>query len=212
MSTPELEFLFFTSLFISKTVSSILQIILFALVPFVWWFATARKQEKFSKWIGLKKINGDKKGFVAIITLSVAFLLSGALILYAIGNIETATSEFAGLGVKAIPAIVIYAAFNTAFPEELLFRGFLLKRMANKFGFNIANLIQALLFGLLHGAMFFSLVEIDEAISIIVLTGAIAWFMGYINEKKFGGSIVPSWIIHTISNLFSGICAAFSII
>lgn len=200
------------NLFINKTVSSILQIILFAIIPFIWWFATARKQQKFSQWIGLKKIDGGKKTIVAIIVLSVAFLISGALTLYALRDIDTATSGFEGLGVSAIPAIVVYATFNTAFPEELLFRGFLLKRLANKFGFNIANLTQALLFGLLHGVMFFSLVGVIKAILIIVFTSVIAWFMGYVNEKRSNGSIVPSWIIHTISNLFSGICAAFLII
>lgn len=141
-----------------------------------------------------------------------AFLFSGALTLYAIRDIETATSDFTGLGVAAIPAIVIYAAFNTAFPEELLFRGFILKRLTNKFGFNIANFTQALLFGLLHGLMFYVLVGAVKTILIITLTGAIAWFMGCINEKNSNGSIIPSWIIHTVSNLFSGICAAFSII
>ncbi len=200
------------NLFINKIVSSILQIILFAIIPFIWWLVTARKQQKFTEWIGLKKIEGGKKTLTAIILTSVAFLFSGVLALYATKGIETATSEFAGLGVVAIPAIVVYATFNTAFPEELLFRGFLLKRLANKFGFNIANLTQALLFGLLHGVMFFSLVGVIKAILIIVFTGAIAWFMGYINEKNSNGSIIPSWIIHTISNLFSGICAAFSII
>lgn len=87
-----------------------------------------------------------------------------------------------------------------------------MKRLANKFGFNIANFIQALLFGLLHGAMFFALVGVLKTILIIIFTGVIAWFMGYINEKNANGSIISSWIIHTISNLFSGICAAFSII
>ncbi len=197
---------------ISKIVSGILQIVLFSAIPFVWWFVTARKQEKFSSWIGLKKIDGGKKTFVAITMLSVAFVLSGVITLYLIRNIETATSEFAGLGVTALPTILVYAFFNTALPEELLFRGFLLKRLANKFGFNIANLIQAFLFGLVHGVMFFSLVGVVKAIFIIVFTGTIAWFMGYINEKRSNGSIIPSWLIHGISNLFSGICAAFSII
>ena len=200
------------TLFINKFVSSIVQIIMFAIIPFIWWLATARQQQKFADWIGLKKIEGGKKTITAIIIVSIAFLLSGVLPLYLIKDIETATSEFNGLGATAIPAIVVYAAFNTAFPEELLFRGFLLKRLANKFGFNIANLTQALLFGLLHGVMFFSLVGAFKAILIVVLTGAIAWFMGYINEKHSNGSIVPNWIIHTIANLFSGICAAFSII
>ena len=197
------------NLFVSKVMSSVLQIILFMIVPFIWWLVTARKKQKFMEWIGLKKIEGGTKTLMATLLVAVAFLFAGVLTLYAIGNVKTATSEFAGLGGVAIPAIIIYAAFNTAFPEELLIRGFLLKRLENKLGFNIANAIQALLFGLLHGAMFFSLVGVIKAILIIAFTGVIAWFMGYINEKYSNGSIIPSWIIHTISNLFSGICSAF---
>jgi len=200
------------NLLINKIASSVLQIVLFATIPFIWWFATARKQQKFSQWIGLKKMESGKKTFLAIIIVSAASLLLGALTLYTTRGIETAASEFAGLGIKAIPAIAVYAAFNTAFPEELLFRGFLLKRLENRFGFHGANLTQAVLFGLLHGVMFFSLVGAIKAILIIMFTGAVAWFMGYINEKDSNGSIIPGWIIHTISNLFSGICAAFSII
>lgn len=197
------------NLFVSKVMSSVLQIILFMIVPFIWWLVTARKKQKFMEWIGLKKIEGGTKTLMATLLVAVAFLFAGVLTLYAIGNVKTTTSEFAGLGGVAIPAIIIYAAFNTAFPEELLFRGFLLKRLENKLGFNIANAIQALLFGLLHGAMYFSLVGVIKAILIIAFTGVIAWFMGYINEKYSNGSIIPSWIIHTISNLFSGICSAF---
>lgn len=199
-------------LFVEKIVSSILQIILFAMVPFIWWFVTARKHQKFSQWIGLKKIDGGKKALAAIAVLLVAFLLPGIVTFYMVKDIETAASEFMGLGVSAIPAIVIYAAFNTAFPEEILFRGFLLKRMANKFGFHMANFTQALIFGLLHGIMLFSMAGAVKAVFIIFFTSATAWFMGYVNEKKANGSIIPSWIVHTISNLFSGICVAFSII
>ena len=199
-------------LFINKIVSSVLQIILFAIIPFVWWLITARKKQKFAQWIGLKKIEGDRKTAAAISLVSAAFLLLGVLTLYAVRDIETAASEFAGLGIAAIPAILIYAAFNTALPEELLFRGFLLKRLANKFGFGVANAIQALLFGMLHGVMFFSLAGAVKAVLIIVFTSVVAWFMGYVNEKKSNGSIIPSWIIHTVSNLFAGVFAAFSII
>lgn len=200
------------SLFVDKIVSSIFQIVIFAIIPFVWWLITARKQRKFIEWIGLKKMEGGKKTLTSIIIVSVAFLFLGVFILYIISGIETATSEFKGLGMKAVPAIIIYAAFNTALPEELLFRGFLLKRMSNKFGFNTANVIQALLFGLLHGAMFFALVGLVKAILAVAFTTVIAWFMGYINEKISGGSIIPSWIVHAISNLFSGLCAAFLLI
>ncbi|MCQ2589417.1 MAG: CPBP family intramembrane metalloprotease [Treponema sp.] len=200
------------SLFISKILNSLVQIILFAIIPFIWWLVSARKEVKFSEWIGLKKIEGGKKTVVAIIITAFAFLLLGAVTLYFLQGVETATSEFAGLGAKAIPAIIIYAVFNTSFPEELVFRGFLLKRIASKFGFNVANWIQALLFGLMHGVMFISVTGVLKAVLIILFTSAIAWFMGNINEKKSNGSILPSWIIHAISNIFSGICAAFSIL
>lgn len=198
-------------LFINKVVTSVVQIILFSLVPFVWWIITARKKCKFTQWIGLKKIEGGKKTALAIVLVSFAFILIGAFTLFVLKDVEMATSDFKGLGVAAIPAILVYAIFNTSLPEEILFRGFLLKRISNKFGFVSANIIQSILFGLMHGVMFFKYVGILKAILIIVFTMVIAWFMGYINEKKSNGSIIPGWIIHALSNIFSGLCAAFSI-
>ncbi|MBC5780875.1 hypothetical protein [Blautia difficilis] len=104
---------------INKIVSSILQTILFGIIPVAWWFVTVRKHQKFAEWIGLKKVQGGKKTLIGIIVVSIVFIVSGALTLYTIRDIETANAN---------------------------------------------------------------------------------------------GSIIPSWIIHTISNLFSGIYAAFSII
>lgn len=200
------------NLFISKLISSVLQIILFAAIPMLWWFVSARKTQSFARWIGLTRIEGGRSTLAAMLLVTVAFLLTGTFTLYTLRGIETAASEFEGLGVRALPAVVIYAAFNTAFPEELLFRGFLLKRMKQKLGLGLANFIQSLLFGLLHGAMFFSMAGVWKTILIILLTGTVAWLMGIINERCAGGSIVPGWIIHTVSNLFSGICSAFSLI
>ena len=47
---------------------------------------------------------------------------------------------------------------------------------------------------------------------IILLTGIVAYAMGYVNEKKANGSILPSWFIHALSNIFASIIAMFSII
>ena len=124
-------------------------------------------------------------------------------------NIDTATSEFHGLGVSGILPALLYAIFNTALPEEIFFRGFILKKIPSKFGFYAANLIQSVLFGLLHGTMFFSIAGMIKAMIIIVLTGAIAFCMGYVNEKKAGGSIIPSWCLHVLSNAFASFVALF---
>ncbi|MBR6149256.1 MAG: CPBP family intramembrane metalloprotease [Lachnospiraceae bacterium] len=197
---------------ISKLISSVIQIILFTIIPFIWWLITARKECSFLKWIGLKKAEVSKnKTMLWIVCISAAFLILSVVILIFLKGVETATSDFSSLGMSAIPAILIYAIFNTALPEEILFRGFWLKRISNRFGFNAGNAIQALLFGLMHGIMFISSVGVLLAIIVILFTGAIGWFMGYTNEKKADGSILPSWCIHAIANIFSGICSAFSL-
>lgn len=199
------------NLFFEKLVSSTLQIILFSIIPLICWFVTSRKKESFFIWIGLKKITGGKKTWTAIILVAISFVLIGLLTLYAIRNVKTATSVFSGLGVRAIPSIIVYAAFNTAMPEELFFRGFLLKRLIKILGFKRANIIQSLIFGLLHGFIFRSYLGTITLILIVLFTGIVALFMGKINELYSDGSILPSWIIHTLSNLLSGMCSAFLI-
>ena len=124
------------------------------------------------------------------IVFHIAFVLLGALTLYLLQDIQTAASEFAGMGAQAIPAIIVYAVFNTAFSEEILFRGFLLKRLNSRFGFSVANAIQAFFFGLLHGIMFFSLAGAGKAILIILFTSLIAWLMGYIFWHLFRFSML----------------------
>lgn len=199
---------------LNKIISSIVEIVLICFIPLIWWLITAKKKESFFNWIGLKKIdNKNKKStIISVLIISLFFMIVSIITLYMLKDIETATSEFKGLGIAALLPALIYSIFNTSLPEEIFFRGFLLKRLSNKFGFKIANTIQSIVFGLLHGIMFFNLVGIVKSIIIIFFTGIIAYAMGYINEKKANGSIFPSWFIHAISNLFSSIIAMFSII
>ena len=199
---------------VNKIISSVMQIILFSLIPLIWWLITARKKESFFKWIGLKKIEKENKksSIVNMLPIAISYLIVSFITIHLIKDIETVTSEFAGMGVSALLPALIYAIFNTALPEEILFRGFLLKRIASKFGNMIANIIQSTIFGLLHGFMFFYVLGIVKTIVIIFFTGIIAFAMGYINEKKANGSILPSWFIHALSNIFASIVAMFSLI
>lgn len=199
------------TIFISEAVSSIIQIFLFSLIPFFWWLITARKNCGFFGWLGLKKINRERfpKLLFGMAVTVLGFWLAGQFSLYALKDVPTAASAFAGLKMKGIPAVIIYAFFHTALSEEILFRGFLLKRIAAKFGFQAGNAVQALLFGLLHGAMFVAGAGYLKAFLLILFTGAIAWVMGYINEKKAEGSILPGWVIHGAANLLSGLAELF---
>jgi len=143
---------------VQQMINALIQIALFALLPFVWWLIGARRKSSFLEWLGLKPLKdaGSRKIWLWILLGSLFFLLLSFLLLYTtVKGLKTATSNFSGLGFKALPAVLIYGLFQTSLPEELLFRGFLLKRLASRLSFVVANTIQAALFGQfsIHGRL-----------------------------------------------------------
>ena len=200
---------------IQQMTNALIQIVLFMLLPFIWWFVTARRKSSFLDWIGFKplKDTGNHKMWLWIFLGLLSFTVFSYLVLYTIvKDLKTATSSFSGLGFQALPAVLIYSLFQTSLPEELLFRGFLLKRFSVCLSFGVANTIQAALFGLLHGLMFITEVSWLQTLVIILCTGSIAAYLGFVNEKKSGGSILASWIMHALANVVTGMLSAFLLI
>lgn len=198
---------------LQRIISAFIQILFIILLPSIWWFLTVRVQVPFIEWIGLKSIKRVKDSDLIswIIGGFLLFTIFYIFVFPLTRSIETATSAFSGMGYKALPSILIYSILQTSLPEELLFRGFLLKRMANHMPFVFANTLQAIAFALLHGVLFASVVSLEVTFFIIFFTGAIAAYLGFVNEKKAGGSILPSWLIHALANILSGLVAAFSL-
>ena len=200
---------------IQQMTNALIQIVLFMLLPFIWWFVTARRKSSFLDWIGFKplKDTGNHKMWLWIFLGLLSFTIFSYLVLYTIvKDLKTATSSFSGLGFQALPAVLIYSLFQTSLPEELLFRGFLLKRFSVCLPFVVANTIQAALFGLLHGLMFITEVSWLQTLVIILCTGGIAAYLGFVNEKKSDGSILSSWIMHALANVVVGSLSAFMLI
>lgn len=200
---------------LQQMTNALIQIVLFMLLPFIWWFVTARRKSSFLDWIGFKplKDTGNHKMWLWIFLGLLSFTIFSYLVLYTIvKDLKTATSSFSGLGFQALPAVLIYSLFQTSLPEELLFRGFLLKRFSVCLPFGVANTIQAALFGLLHGLMFITEVSWLQTLVIILCTGVIAAYLGFVNEKKSGGSILASWIMHALANVVTGMLSAFLLI
>ncbi|MFQ9336973.1 MAG: lysostaphin resistance A-like protein [Streptococcus thermophilus] len=108
--------------------------------------------------------------------------------------------------------MLAFAILGTALPEEIFFRGFLLKMVQGKLGFLGANLVQSLLFGLIHALMFIQLTGYLRDFAILVFISLIAYVLGAINEKKADGSILPSVFIHALANTVVGLLFAFSLI
>ncbi|KOP80266.1 CAAX protease [Lysinibacillus sp. FJAT-14745] len=200
---------------LESAISAIVQVILFSVIPFIWWFFSARKEQSFLTWLGLKKPVIENKGnyflwflfiiillFVPLTTISYFYLDSSTL----------ATNRFTGLGFSALIPALFHSIVQTGLSEELLFRGFLLKRFKHKFGFQMGNIMQSLLFGILHGWMFYSLVPFGVVVLVVIATAFVGYLMGWINERKSNGSIVTSWGIHGIGNLFASFMAMFNIL
>lgn len=200
---------------IQQMTNALIQIVLFMLLPFIWWFVTARRKSSFLDWIGFKplKDTGNHKMWLWIFLGLLSFTIFSYLVLYTIvKDLKTATSSFSGLGFQALPAVLIYGIFQTSLSEELLFRGFLLKRLASRLSFVVANTIQAALFGLLHGLMSITILSWHQTLLIILCTGGIAAYLGFVNERKSDGSILPSWIMHALINVVTGSLSAFMLI
>ena len=63
--------------FINELVGAIAQVLVFSLIPFIWWLITARKKESFFSWIGLKKIEHKGSAVITILVSAAVFLAYG---------------------------------------------------------------------------------------------------------------------------------------
>lgn len=188
--------------------SAVVQIIVFSLIPFMWWLTWHRKKEPFLQWIGLKTPHAEHK-MKAAIAVACYWLIWAILHMPAITQYtQLSANGFLGMGASAIIPALIVSFAQTAFWEELLFRGFLLKRIASRLTVNKAILVQAVVFGLIH-----NLVVSGSGLSahlIIFISTAIGGYMlGYISEKIFGGSIIPGIMLHGIGNLLMNLSVAY---
>lgn len=200
---------------INLLISAILQVVLFSIIPFVWWLISGRKENSFLKWLGLKKpvIKNKPRYLVFILIVLVILLLPSLLVITLfVDESATATNQFSGQGISALIPALIYSFLQTGFSEELFFRGFLTKRFIHKFGFQWGNIIQGLLFGLLHGILFVSITGLLSAVVIVLITGVVGYLLGWINEKQSSGSILSSWIVHGFVNTVASIIAMFNIL
>lgn len=188
---------------------ALFQIIVFTLIPFVWWLIRYQKKESFFRWIGFhapKEIN-IREALIAIGLYCVVWI---ALHLSVVNQFtQPSAGNFAGMGFSAIVPALIVCFLQNGLTEELLFRGFVLKRFAVKLNPNKAILLQALLFALLHSIFAMSS---DWAANILIFTVPFigGLMLGWISAKKFKGWIVPGILLHGAGNLIINLLQAFS--
>mgnify|MGYP002870299387 CR=1 FL=1 len=106
----------------------------------------------------------------------------------------------------ALIAGISYAFIKTSGSEELLFRGLLYKSLLRRLDTLSANLIQALVFTLIHNLVVEAAMPDaplwlhgDIFIRVFVLSLAMGWFMA----KKDEGSIFSAWLCHGVTNFLT---------
>ncbi|MCL1699392.1 CPBP family intramembrane glutamic endopeptidase [Lysinibacillus sp. Bpr_S20] len=198
---------------LESIISAMIQVMLFSVIPFIWWFFSARKEQTFLRWLGLKKpvIENKRNYFVLLLFIIVLFHVPLYSITYFyLDSSILASNRFTGIGISGLIPAFFYAIVQTGLSEELFFRGFLLKRFMHKFGFQIGNIVQSLLFGILHGLMMFSFIPFGVVVLVVLATAFVGYLMGWVNERKSNGSILTSWGIHGFANLFASLTAMFN--
>ena len=199
---------------ITQILSTIIQLFLFSIPPFIWWKVT-KSELPFFRWIGLKKIRSSSKKLVvycigtfivfAIFVLFTNTLISDSSIL--------ANAKYNDWHITTIISVFLYAFIQTALAEEIFFRGFLAKRLINKLGFIKGNIIHAGVFGCIHGLL---LLQFHQSfitiIGVVLITGAIGYIIAYINEKFAQGSIITSWLLHALTNFLSSLLIIANVI
>lgn len=201
---------------ISLIMSSMLQLILFTAIPLLYWSIKKRKATPvapFHKWIGLyRPAFASKRRFLAcFVTILVIYSIVGlAVSTYFLHPKDLANSQFYGLGHTGLLAVFIYSFVQTSLSEEILFRGFFLRLISAKWGFNVGNTIQAILFGGIHGVMLSSQVGIFPALIVVFITGGVGFSMGMMNERLAGGSIIPGWVLHGATNFISSVMLLYA--
>lgn len=172
----------------------------------------------FGRFLGLLPISGRLCAISAAAGVLFAFaswFSTDAILTVAIGpeaaeawasSPNSTGNQLLATGATGLPlwvAACLKGVFQTALPEELLFRGLIGKRLVNRMGFRVGNMLQAAIFAGMHMSFPF-LLNLDGALPMAIafglISGSLGWGVGYLNYRHGDGSMVPGWIVHGVAN------------
>ena len=196
---------------INEIIGAILQILVLALIPFLVYVIRKKKTKGFFNYLGLKK-STKKANLLAVLaclifaTPLLILTLTSPVFKEIMFDPTSITGKFRmmGFGINSFSILLIIALFKTSFAEEVLFRGFIAKRLISVLGFQKGNVLQAAIFGIIHAVLFALITtNIIFLIVIFVIPSIGAYVSAYLNEKIGNGSIIPGWISHGLANVLA---------
>ena len=81
-------------------IDAVTQVLIFSIIPMIWWLITAGKKENFFAWLGLKKpvFQGSPwMLFALILAVSITYIALSALVMTTLlSGMEFATTKYSG--------------------------------------------------------------------------------------------------------------------
>lgn len=195
---------------------------MFSIVPVIWWFFRHRKEEGFFRWIGIFKPQLNSKWWVLLLFAVLYYFfynfdftqfVDSKTLAYIENSSSVSSNAFAGIGAAAVLPALIENFIANGVAEEIFYRGFLCKRLCKKAGVVKGIILQAVLFGLMHNILYV-LAGLDVGLwyhaLTFIFTGTGALLLGWLNEKIFNGSIIPSIMLHGAGNFIASMLVAFA--
>ncbi len=191
--------------------SILIQLIIFCIIPFTCWLIRERKKCRFFEYIGVYAPKKTTSIRMLTIFAAIYILIYWMVHFTAISKITQPSADtFKGLGLVAVIPAFFVSFIQQAMAEEILFRGFIMKRLVAKAGLLAGNIIQAAIFGSIH--VLFSISDRRNLIAYAIIflsTSAGGWLLGYLSEKLFNGSIIPNILLHGAGNYIMALSVAF---
>ena len=206
---------------LSSMSTALVNLIVFSAIPFLWWLIRYRKKTHFFTWLGFYPPKFQSRWYVLLLFALIYYffysfdfmqLVDQATLDYLESNGSVSANAFAGLGAAAILPALIENFIANGVAEEILFRGFLCKRLCAKLGTVPGIILQAALFALMHNLLYLVAgmeVSLWFHCLMFCFTGAGALLLGWLNEKLYNGSIFPSILLHGAGNFISTMLVAF---
>lgn len=210
-------------LILSSITTMIVNLIIFSIIPLIWWLVFHRKKANFFTWLGFKKPHLEAKWWMLLIFAVLYFFfyhfdftvfISEEAMEVLENSDSIADNVYKGLGFAAVIPALIENFIANGVAEEILYRGFLCKRLCSKFGTVPGLVVQAVLFGLMHNALYILAgipVDFSYHLLMFLFTGTGALLLGFLNEKIYNGSLWPSILLHGMGNFIGSLCTAFGL-
>jgi membrane protease YdiL (CAAX protease family) len=188
----------------NAALSALLNLFVFAVLPFSAYFAYQKWRHKRSLGEVMRRA-GLQLGVGRYAAYSVAFALAGvaALAIWPpalkpLLSDGSPQQPFVGLGLggPAVWMAIFYGVVQTGFSEELLFRGLIAGNLSRRLPVLWANLGQALLFLIPHLLVLLVMPEMWGILPVIFVGSLV---LGWVRIRS--GSILGPWLIHASVNV-----------